>query len=78
MNEHTATELATLTCARVLVHRLLVLAKEVLSLLWAELFEGWGNGNNKTGTVEKAVGQQFLPQGERTRICFEQGSERRG
>ena len=52
--------------------------KEVLSLLWAELFEGWGNGNNKTGTVEKAVGQQFLPQGERTRICFEQGSERRG
>ena len=33
MNRHTATELATLPCARVLVHRLLVLAKEVLSLL---------------------------------------------
>ena len=52
--------------------------KEVLSLLWAKLFEGWGNRNNKTGTTEKAEGQHFLPRGERTRICFEQGSERRG
>lgn len=34
--------------------------KEVLSLLWAELFEGWGNGNNKTGTVRRQRGSFFL------------------
>ena len=52
--------------------------KEVFSLLWAKLFEGWGNRTMKQAQLRRQRGGIFFLRGKRTRICFEQGSERRG